>query len=65
MSAIHTPPNDPLAPFSLVRKVVWANGRARVKLFDNLNKAWGRRQSLNGISGSFGGGTQVELDVVV
>ncbi len=57
--------NDALAPFSLVCKAAFANGRPTVKLSDNPNKAMGPREEIERYKRVFGVGVQKALPVEV
>jgi nicotinate phosphoribosyltransferase len=57
--------NDALAPFSLVCKVVSANGKPTVKLSDNPNKAMGPASEIDRYKRVFGVGIQKATDVSV
>mgnify|MGYP001828134852 CR=1 FL=1 len=58
-------PADALAPFSLVCKAVFANGRPTVKLSDNPRKAMGPKTEIARYKRVFGVGAQEPVEVVV
>ena len=57
--------NDALKPFSLVCKVVSADGRPTVKLSDNPNKAMGPKEEIERYKQIFGVDQQVTQPVIV
>lgn len=57
--------NDALKPFSLVCKVVSADGRPTVKLSDNPNKAMGPKEEVERYKQIFGVNQQVTQPVIV
>ena len=57
--------NDALKPFSLVCKVVSADGRPTVKLSDNPNKATGPKEEIERYKQIFGVNQQVTQPVIV
>ena len=57
--------NDALKPFSLVCKVVSADGRPTVKLSDNPNKATGPKEEIERYKQIFGVDQQVTQPVIV
>ena len=57
--------NDALKPFSLVCKVVSADGRSTVKLSDNPNKAMGPKEEVERYKQIFGVNQQVTQPVIV
>jgi len=57
--------NDALQPFSLVCKVVSADGRPTVKLSDNPNKAMGPKEEIERYKQIFGVDQQVTQPVIV
>ena len=57
--------NDALKPFSLVCKVVSADGRPTVKLSDNPNKAMGPKEEVERYKRIFGVNQQVTQPVIV
>ena len=57
--------NDALQPFSLVCKVVSADGRPTVKLSDNPNKAMGPKEEIERYKKIFGVDQQVTQPVIV
>ena len=57
--------NDALKPFSLVCKVVSADGRPTVKLSDNPNKAMGPKEEIERYKQIFGVNQQVTQPVIV
>ena len=57
--------NDALQPFSLVCKVVSADGRPTVKLSDNPNKAMGPKEEIERYKQIFGVNQQVTQPVIV
>ena len=57
--------NDALKPFSLVCKVVSADGRPTVKLSDNPNKAMGPKEEVERYKQIFGVNQQVKQPVIV
>lgn len=61
----HLADNDALAPFSLVCKVIEADGRPTVKLSDNPRKALGPPEMTARYRRIFGTGKQVERELVV
>lgn len=61
----HLADNDALAPFSLVCKVIEADGRPTVKLSDNPRKALGPAEMTARYRRVFGTGKQVERELVV